>query len=77
MVPSPFDYGYLFYADASIILLRKLDVFQNRALRIITGTMMSSPINSLEVESGIVRQEKSFNRQILIKYSLSQQCYNK
>lgn len=53
LVRSQFDYGCVFYADAFNQLLRKLDVLQNRALRVITGAMMSSPINSLEVESGV------------------------
>lgn len=53
-VRSHFDYGCMFYRNANNSLLRKLDVLQNKALRIITGAMMSSPINSLEVEAGIV-----------------------
>lgn len=53
-IRSHFDYGCMFFADANVSLLRKLDIIQNRALRIITGAMMSSPINSLEVEAGIV-----------------------
>lgn len=53
LMRSQFDYGCIFYADASERFLRKLTVLQNKALRIITGAMMSSPINSLEVESGI------------------------
>ncbi|KAI5633769.1 reverse transcriptase (RNA-dependent DNA polymerase) domain-containing protein [Phthorimaea operculella] len=53
-IRSHFDYGCMLYADAANHLLRKLDVLQNKALRVITGAMMSSPINSLEVEAGIV-----------------------
>lgn len=54
IVRSHFDYGCMFFGDAASNLLRKLDVLQNKALRIISGGMMSSPINSLEVEAGIV-----------------------
>lgn len=53
-IRSHFDYGCMFFSDANFSLLKKLDIVQNRALRIITGAMMSSPINSLEVEAGIV-----------------------
>lgn len=53
-IRSHFDYGCMYYSDADNHLLRKLDVIQNKALRIISGAMMSSPINSLEVEVGVV-----------------------
>lgn len=52
-VRSHFDYGCMFFNDANYHFLRKLDVIQNKALRIISGAMMSSPINSLEVEVGV------------------------
>lgn len=53
-IRSHFDYACMFYSDADYRLLRKLDVIQNKALRIISGAMMSSPINSLELEVGVV-----------------------
>ncbi|OWR48185.1 pol protein [Danaus plexippus plexippus] len=53
IVRSHFDYSTLAYINANISLLRKLDILQNRALRIITGAMCSTPINSMECESCI------------------------
>lgn len=54
IVRSHFDYSALAYMNANISLLKKLDVFQNRALRIITGAMCSTPIHAMEAESGII-----------------------
>lgn len=52
-IRSYLDYGCIYYSEANHTMLRKLDVIQNRALRVITGAMMSSPINSLELEAGV------------------------
>lgn len=53
IVRSHFDYSCIAYINASPSLLKKLDIIQNRALRIITGAMKSTPINSMEIETGI------------------------
>lgn len=53
LVRSHFDYSCLAYLNVSPTLLRKLDVIQNIALRIISGAMRSTPINSMEAETGI------------------------
>lgn len=53
IVRSHFDYSSLAYMNANQSLLRKLDVIQNKALRIITGAMCSTPINSMECEACI------------------------
>lgn len=53
IVRSHFDYSALAYMNANITLLRKLDLMQNKALRIITGAMCSTPIHNMECESCI------------------------
>lgn len=53
IVRSHFDYSSLAYMTASSTLLRKLDVIQNMGLRIISGAMRTTPINSMEIENCI------------------------
>lgn len=54
IVRSHYDYGLIIYGKfLSQPLFRKLEVTQNKGLRIITGAMCSTPINSLEIEAGI------------------------
>lgn len=53
IVRSHFDYSCLAYQFTSPQLLKKLDVIQNKGLRVICGAMCSTPIHSLEAESGI------------------------
>jgi ribonuclease HI len=54
IVRSHYDYALIVYGNCiSSILARKLEVIQNKGLRIITGAFCSTPINSLEVEAGI------------------------
>ncbi|RVE41320.1 hypothetical protein evm_014034 [Chilo suppressalis] len=53
IVRSHFDYSCLAYMNSSSTLLKKLDVVQNIALRIITGAMRTTPINALEIEACI------------------------
>ena len=45
IVRSHFDYGSIFYADGKISNLNKLNVIQNKGLRLILGAMNSTPIN--------------------------------
>lgn len=51
IVRSHFDYSTIAYFNCNPKLLKKLDVIQNRCLRIILGAMCSTPIRSMEVES--------------------------
>ena len=48
-VRSKLDYGCLIYDNAAKSNLHKLDILQNRALRMILGARKSSPITSMEV----------------------------
>lgn len=52
IVRSHFDYSSLAYMYSSHV--NKLDVMQNRALRIISGAMCSTPIRAMEVETKIM-----------------------
>lgn len=54
IVRSHFDYSSLAYMHANSSVLRKLDVIQNIALRIISGAMKTTPINAMEVETCII-----------------------
>lgn len=53
LVRSHFDYSSLAYMNCNVTLLKKLDIIQNKALRIITGAMCSTPINAMQCESCI------------------------
>lgn len=53
IVRSHFDYSCLAYFNCSPTFLKKLDIIQNTALRIISGAMKTTPINALEAETGI------------------------
>ena len=52
-IRSKLAYGIEIYVAAANRLLRKLDVLQNACLRLIIGARKSSPITSLEAETGI------------------------
>lgn len=52
IVRSHFEYGFLcFGSDPKLV--KKLDVLQNHNMRCITGSMKTTPINSLQVECNI------------------------
>ncbi|KAG7311010.1 hypothetical protein JYU34_003863 [Plutella xylostella] len=53
IVRSHFDYSSLAYMNANITTLKKLDIIQNKALRIISGAMCSTPINAMQCETCI------------------------
>lgn len=53
LILSKLDYGAQAYHSACRTLLKTLDIIQNHALRIATGAFRTTPINALEVESGI------------------------
>jgi ribonuclease HI len=63
LVRSILDYGTYFLEPCNIVGLRKLDLIQSKALRIISGAMKSSPINALQVECG--EPPLKFRRQYL------------
>lgn len=52
IVRSHFDYSALAYMDSNFV--HRLDIIQNRALRIISGAMCSTPIRAMEVETKIM-----------------------
>ena len=53
LVLSKLDYGCVVYGSARSSYLHRLDPIQNKALRLCLGAFQTSPIVSLEVESGI------------------------
>ena len=53
LILSKIDYGTQAYFSAQKSSLKKLDLIQNTALRIITGARKTTPINALEVECGL------------------------
>jgi ribonuclease HI len=53
LIRSHFDYSSLAYMSANSSVLRKLDIIQNKALRIITGAMCSTPIHVMQSETCI------------------------
>ena len=60
------DYGSEIYCTAKDDLLKTLDTVQNSALRIATGAFRSTPIVSLQAETGIkplqaYREQKNIN----------------
>lgn len=52
-VKSVIDYGNIFYSVATNKYLKSLDVIQNECLRIALGVKRTSPIVSMEAESGV------------------------
>lgn len=50
LIRSVLDYGTFLLESGSVMGIKKLDVIQSKALRIITGSMKSSPVNALQVE---------------------------
>lgn len=53
-VRAKISYGSCFYGSAARTILEKIDPLQNAALRIAMGAMSSSPIISLQAESGLL-----------------------
>ena len=52
-IRSKIDYGTIIFCSAPESALRKLDILQNRALRMILGARNTSPITSMEVLANI------------------------
>lgn len=50
-VRSVADYGAIFYASASNSLLKRLDILQNKCLRLCLGAMKSTPTEALRAEA--------------------------
>ena len=61
-VRSLIDYGCLVYGNASISLLKKLDVIHNKCIRLCVGLLNDTPINALLSEAGeiplFIRRQK-------------------
>ena len=66
LIRSILDYGALCYSNASKTQLQKLNVIQNKALRICTGALRSTPTDLLEAYCGVeplgIRRKKLFIR---------------
>ncbi|KAL1447823.1 hypothetical protein WDU94_012328 [Cyamophila willieti] len=67
------DYGCILYDSASDCLLKKLEPVQNAALRCITGAFRSSPVSSLQAESGQMPL-KYRRKQLIINYTAKLKC---
>lgn len=66
-IRSVIDYGCSLYGNASPKHLHRLDVIQNKALRIAVGAMRSTPVNALQIEAN--EPPLSLRRQMLaVKY---------
>lgn len=52
LIRSIFDYGCMVYRSAAKTNLKKLDIIQVQALRICCGAVKSSPVVSIQVETG-------------------------
>ena len=52
-IRSKMEYGCIIYRNASQANLKKLDILQNRALRLMLGARNTSPITSMEVLANI------------------------
>lgn len=52
LIRSRLDYGCIVYGSARDSYIKRLDPIQNQALRLSLGAFRTSPIVSLEVESG-------------------------
>ena len=53
-IRSRIDYASEIYNSACHSILSKLDIVQNKCLRICTGALMATPIQALEVDCGIM-----------------------
>ena len=67
LMRSAIDYGCLVYGAAAKMHLNKIDRAINKALRICTGTMRTSPIKALHIELGEVPIELRGDK-ILLEY---------
>ncbi|CAG9790271.1 unnamed protein product [Diatraea saccharalis] len=80
IVRSHYDYALVAYGNyINSTLFRKLEIIQNRGLRIITGAICSTPINSLEIEAGIppiyVRFRYLFEKMFIRILANKMYCY--
>ena len=63
IIRSKLDYGSTIFGSASNVQLNKLEVFQNKCLRLMTGALSSTPTPALCAETGI--SPLSFRRNYL------------
>lgn len=54
LIRSRIDYGCQIYATANDETLKKLDIIQNKCLQICSGSLRGTPINTLEVDCGVM-----------------------
>lgn len=54
LLGATIDYGSMVYSSASKTQLAKIEAIQNQALRICCGAIRSSPVSSLNVETGVM-----------------------
>ena len=76
------DYGSEIYCTAKDDLLKTLDTVQNTALRIATGAFRSTPIVSLQAETGIkplqvYREQKNINYMLRVMSNPDDTIYNR
>lgn len=50
LIRSVMDYGSFLLEPCRAVALKKLDIIQSKALRIMSGAMKSSPLNALQIE---------------------------
>lgn len=80
-VRSVMDYGAIFYDQASLIHLNKIDKIQSKILRLCLGLMKSSPINNILAESQEIplayRRTILCSKYVLKLYSKNSELINK
>ena len=54
LIGATLDYGSMVYSSASKTQLARIEAIQNQALRICCGAIRSSPVSSLNVETGVM-----------------------
>ena len=75
-IRSIIDYGCIFYGAASDSLLKRVDILQNKALRICAGVMRSTPVEALRVETGeppLKLRREYLSKKFIMKLKASQQ----
>ena len=81
MIRAKLDYACFLYDTANQKLLQKLNVLQNKCLRLVTGALRCSRIERLETESSIEplryrRKQLALNQAITITSNEDHVCSN-
>ena len=69
LILSKINYGAEIYGTAGETMVKKNETIQNVALRIIAGVRNTSPIMSLQVETGFWPLRVERNKQVLTYYN--------